>query len=119
MCCLSCLRAGDSNLLVAGDNFHAFPFNLAGLAFQFPQTHLITVNLAPTIPVRVIHATLVQQDKNGLFIGLLGGVKMLYVFNDVTDSLQCITLGMTDQPNRTALDPTGGVVPLHGVSVGS
>ncbi len=71
------------------------------------------VEVVPSVEVGELHPAAAQQLENVVLVGVGRGPPVGLVVDDVFDGLHRVALGVTDEANRTTLDPTGRVDAVH------
>src|SRR5690625_3820982 len=117
MCGCSGLGARDTNLFVTVHNFDAFAFYRTILRGVVTQMNFVVVEFFPPVPVTIFNTALIQEIQNSLRVWVLRGIKMLNIFNNMTDRFQRVTLGMPDQTNWATFNPSGRVQSWHRLAI--
>src|SRR5690606_38935542 len=76
---------------------------------RLTELDLVLVKVVPALEVGVFHTALVEQVDNTLFGGVDRRPPVALAVDDVLDRLHGVGLGVTDEADRSALDPAGGV----------
>src|SRR5690606_34644191 len=108
-------RRADGGALVAGDVDHLFAGHHldAGPAVRLAQGDLVRVEAVPAVEVGPAHAARGEQRRNRLLRRVLRLPPGALVVDQVADGLHGVGLGVSDQPDRAALDPAGRVHARH------
>ncbi len=112
--------AGDPDHFLARNNLDALADHTVTFAGGPLSTKrgFVGIKLVPALPRGVFDAAFLKEVDDGLRIRVLSRGQVEPVLEEEADGLQGITLGMADQPDRSALDPAGGVNSRHGLAVG-
>src|SRR5689334_22054552 len=108
-----------NNLDALTDHTPAFSSGSFGGSPGYAEGSLMGIEPVPAFPGGVLDPPFFQEVNDGLWIRVLRRGQVEPVFEEESDGLQCIALGMADQPHRSALDPARGVDSRHGLAVGT